>query len=113
MNFSNQMFRLCITASLAVMVSSSAFALDFLEECKARSAGSFLAEVPAQCLFHPSSRKYVYQGIDCFSCKRLSLISTGNSGSNRSGGGGSDSIGGGSTPSDTPSDGSGAGIGSP
>lgn len=116
MNFSTRMLKLCTIAGVSVFLSSGAFAMDFLEECKSRSAGAFFTEVPAQCLFDPASRKYVYKGIDCFTCKRLSLISNGDNlsgGSGNPGGGGSDSIGGGSTPAGTPSDGGGAGIGLP
>lgn len=111
---SNQLIRLSIASGFALMLSSSVFAMDFLEECKSRSAGSFFAEVPAQCLFHPSSRTYVYKGVDCFSCKRLSIISSGNGDINR-GSGRSDTPGtnGGGNPNDNPGDGGGSGLSAP
>ncbi|MFK8033759.1 MAG: hypothetical protein AB8B94_06395 [Hyphomicrobiales bacterium] len=93
--------KLLAAAAVTLLLSGGAFGMNFLEECKSRSAGSFLTEVPAQCLFHPSSRTYVYKGIDCFSCKRLSIISKGQNIRGNSGGGGSDTPGttGGGTPS--------------
>lgn len=95
--------KLLAAVALTFLLSGGAFGVDFIEECKSRSAGGFLTEVPAQCLFNPSSRTYAYKGIDCFSCKRLSLISKGNG----SGDGGSDTPGatGGGTPTGTPSGG--------
>lgn len=111
MTLSNQVIRLSVASAFTLILSGGAFAMDFLEECKSRSAGSFFAEVPAQCLFHPSSRTYAYKGVDCFSCKRISIISNGNGDINR-GGGGSDTPGtnGGGNPSDDPGDGGGPGL---